>query len=485
MCPSVSGTPITQVTLTRTGGSNGEVSVTLTPDGGTATAGIDYNNTPITVTFANGETSKTVTIPINNDTVYEPTETVNLTLSSPTGGATLGTQTTAVLNIIDNDAVPGVLSFSNAAYNINENGTPVTQVTINRTGGSDGAVSATVTLSNGTATAGSDYVATPITVNFANGETSKTVTIPIINDTVLENTETINLTLTNLTGGATINDAQKSAIVNILDDDFKPTLTVNFNPQQVNEGNTIQGTVTRNTDTIQPLTVTLVNSENSQITVPTTVTIPVGATSANFNITAVDDTLIELPKNYTIIASASGFVSGQNTVAIIDNDAVSLSLTFDPNNINENGGKVLATVTRNIVTDTPLEVQLSSSDTTEATTPQAVIIPANQASVTFEIQGVDDTILDGTQPVIITAKPTYTGTNLAIDAGQATANLNVTDNESPSLNLTVDKNIISETGTATATITRNTATTEALTVTLTSGDTTEATVPNTVTIPVG
>ncbi|MFO0291598.1 MAG: Calx-beta domain-containing protein, partial [bacterium] len=361
----------------------------------------------------------------------------------------------------------------------------VTQVTINRTGGSDGAVSATVTLSNGTATAGSDYVATPITVNFANGETSKTVTIPIINDTVLENTETINLTLTNLTGGATINDAQKSAIVNILDDDFKPTLTVNFNPQQVNEGNTIQGTVTRNTDTIQPLTVTLVNSENSQITVPTTVTIPVGATSANFNITAVDDTLIELPKNYTIIASASGFVSGQNTVAIIDNDAVSLSLTFDPNNINENGGKVLATVTRNIVTDTPLEVQLSSSDTTEATTPQAVIIPANQASVTFEIQGVDDTILDGTQPVIITAKPTYTGTNLAIDAGQATANLNVTDNESPSLNLTVDKNIISETGTATATITRNTATTEALTVTLTSGDTTEATVPNTVTIPVG
>ncbi|AKE63138.1 Alkaline phosphatase [Microcystis aeruginosa NIES-2549] len=478
------GTPITQVTLTRTGGSNGEVSVTLTPDGGTATAGSDYNNTPITVTFANGETSKTVTIPINNDTVYEPTETVNLTLSSPTGGATLGTQTTAVLNIIDNDAVAGVLSFSNATYNINENGTPVTQVTINRTGGSDGAVSATVTLSNGTATAGSDYVANPITVNFANGETSKTVTIPIINDTVLENTETINLTLTNLTGGATINDAQKSAIVNILDDDFKPTLTVNINPQQVNEGNTIQGTVTRNTDTTQPLTVTLVNSENSQITVPTTVTIPVGATSANFNITAVDDTLIELPKNYTIIASAAGFVSSSNTVAVTDNDGVNLTLTIS-GGISENGGKILATVTRNIVTNTPLEVQLSSSDTTEATTPQTVIIPANQASVTFEIQGVDDTILDGNQLVIITAKPTYTGTNLAIDAGQATANLNVTDNESPSLTLTLDKNIISETGTATATITRNTATTEALTVTLTSGDTTEATVPNTVTIPVG
>jgi len=359
--------------------------------------------------------------------------------------------------------VPGVLSLSQANYTVNENGTPVNQVTVIRTGGSSGEVSVTLTLSDGTAIAPDDYTNTPITVNFANGETSKTVTIPIINDTVLENTETINLTLTNPTGGATINDAQKIAIINILDDDFKPTLTVIINPQQVTEGNSIQGTVTRNTDTTQPLTVTLVNSENSQITVPNTVTIPVGATSANFNITAVDDTLIELPKNYTIIASAAGFVSSSNTVAVIDNDGVNLTLTLAANSISENGGKVQATVTRNIVTNTPLEIQLSSSDTTEATVPQTVIIPANQASATFEIKGVDDTILDGTQGVIITAKPTYTGTNITVDAGQATANLNVTDNESPSLTLTLDKNIISETGTATATITRNTPTTEALT----------------------
>jgi hypothetical protein len=479
------GTPVVAVTVTRTGGSDGAVSAIINLRDGTAKAPSDYNNSPITVNFADGETSKNVTIPINNDTVYEPTETVNLTLSNPTNGAILGTQTTAVLSIIDNDSVPGILSFSNAIYDINENGTPVTQVTINRTGGSDGAISAQILLTNGTATSGSDYVATPITVNFANGETSKTVTIPIINDTVLENTETINLTLTNPTGGATINDAQKSAIVNILDDDFKPTLTVNINSQQVNEGNTIQGTVTRNTDTTAPLTVTLVNSESSQITVPTTVTIPAGATSATFNITAVDDTLIELPKNYTIIASASGFISGQNTVAVIDNDGVILTLTLAANSISENGGKAIATVTRNIITNTPLEVQLSSSDTTEATVPTSVIIPANQASATFEIQGVDDTILDGIQAVVVTAKPTYTGTNITVDAGQATATLNVTDNESPSLTLTLDQNIISETGIATATITRNTPTTEALTVNLTSSDTTEATTPQTVTIPIG
>ncbi|WP_218653149.1 ELWxxDGT repeat protein [Nostoc sp. TCL26-01] len=478
------GTPINQVTVVRSGLTSTAVSATIQLSNGTATAPADYTNTPITVNFAAGETSRTVPIPIINDSVLEATETVNLTLTNPIAGATLGTQKTAILNIVDNDAVPGVVQFSNTSYSINENGTPVTAVTLTRTGGSDGAVSVTVNLSNGTATAGNDYYNSPITVNFVDGETSRTVTIPIIDDSNLESSETINLSLTNPTNGATVG-SQNSAVVNIIDNDFKPTLTVNIVGEQVTEGNTIQGTVTRNTDTTTPLTVTLVNSDNTQITVPTTVTIPVGANSVNFSITAVDDNLIELPKNYSIIASAPGFISGSDSVGVIDNDAVTLSLTIDTTNINENGGKAIATLTRNIITDIPLVVQLSSSDTTEATVPATVTIAANQASATFEIQGIDDTIVDGTQAVSITAKPTYTNTDVAVQTGNATANLNIIDNESPSLKLTIDRDFISETGTATATITRNTNTTSELVVTLNSSDTTEATVPNTVTIAAG
>ncbi len=478
------------ITLTRTNGSDGEVSVILTPSNGSAIAGEDYTNTPITVTFANGETSKTVTIPLINDSIYEPTETVNLTLSNPTGGATLGTQQTAILTIIDNDAVPGVIQFSNATYSVNENGTPVTAVTLTRSNGSDGAVSVRINLTNGTATAPSDYNNTAITVNFANGETSKTVTIPIIDDSIFEATETINLSLSNPTNGVTIG-SQNSAIVNIIDNDFKPTLTVNISSEQVTEGNIIQGTVTRNTDTTDPLTVTLVSSDNTQLTVPTTITIPAGSNSVNFNLNAVDDTLIELAKNYTIIATAQGFVSGSDTLAIIDNDAVTLTLDISlpsqggSGGIYENGGKATATVTRNLVTDTPLQVQLSSSNTAAATVPATVIIPANQASATFEIQAIDNTILDGTKSVTITAKPTYTATNTALPTGNATANINIIDNESPSLKVVIDKDVISETGTATATITRNTNTSSDLIVTLNSSDTTEATVPNTVTIAAG
>ena len=97
------GTTINEITINRTEGSTGEVSIVLNLTDGTATAGSDYDGTPITITFADGETSKTVDIPIVDDTLYEGDETLNLTLSNPTNGATIGTQTTASLTIIDNN----------------------------------------------------------------------------------------------------------------------------------------------------------------------------------------------------------------------------------------------------------------------------------------------------------------------------------------------------------------------------------------------
>jgi len=98
------GVPVTQITLTRTGSSTGSASVTLTSTDGTATKGSDYVSNPLVVTFANGETIKTVTIPIINDTLIDGNETVNLKITNPTFGAILGTQSTATLKIIDDDA---------------------------------------------------------------------------------------------------------------------------------------------------------------------------------------------------------------------------------------------------------------------------------------------------------------------------------------------------------------------------------------------
>jgi Ca2+-binding RTX toxin-like protein len=212
------GTPIYTVTLIRTGGSDGEVSAQVNLSNGTAVAPDDYSNSSIVVSFANGETLKTVTIPVVNDTIYEGNETVNLTLSNPTGGATLGTQTTATLTIVDNELPPAELSFNQAIYSVNEDGTPIVAVTVIRAGNSNGTVSAKVNLSNGTAVAPDDYNSNSIVVTFNNGETAKTVTIPVVDDLIVESTETINLTLADPTNGAILG-TQTTATLNIVDND--------------------------------------------------------------------------------------------------------------------------------------------------------------------------------------------------------------------------------------------------------------------------
>ena len=66
-----------------------------------------------TVSFANGDTaSKTVSIPIINDGAVEPSETVNLALSNPTGGATVGTPGSAVLTIVDDDSTSPAITVT-------------------------------------------------------------------------------------------------------------------------------------------------------------------------------------------------------------------------------------------------------------------------------------------------------------------------------------------------------------------------------------
>ena len=112
---------------------------------------------------------------------------------------------------------PGRLAFSQPTYNVNENGVNAT-IQVTRTGGSDGAVSVNYFTSNGTATAGSDYTTASGVLNFADGETSRTFTIPISNDNTVEGNETVNLALNNPTGGASLGTV-RNATLTIIDND--------------------------------------------------------------------------------------------------------------------------------------------------------------------------------------------------------------------------------------------------------------------------
>jgi hypothetical protein len=93
------------VTAQLSASSDATVTVTYATSNGTASAGSDYTARSGTLTFEPGQTSKTFTIPIANDTSDEPNETVSLTLTSPSNAA-LGTPSSATLTIIDDDGRP-------------------------------------------------------------------------------------------------------------------------------------------------------------------------------------------------------------------------------------------------------------------------------------------------------------------------------------------------------------------------------------------
>lgn len=110
--PETAGQATIQVT--RTGGSQGEVRVDYATGDGTATAGSDYDATQGTLVLAEGVTQQTFTIPIHDDTDVEGNQTIQLSLANPTNGSALGSQSTAVLTIVDNEAAYGPGTFKDS-----------------------------------------------------------------------------------------------------------------------------------------------------------------------------------------------------------------------------------------------------------------------------------------------------------------------------------------------------------------------------------
>jgi hypothetical protein len=220
------------ITIVRTGGNQGTVSVDYAVTSNTATAGSDFEAISGTLTFASKETSKTFTVKIMNDSSTEGTETATITLSKPTNSGIIGSPSTASISISDDETsssassagatasvssnANGIISIAATTYGVLENVGTLT-VTINRASGTTGTVGVNYATSNGTGTAGNDYVASNGTLSFAAGETSKTFTVTINDDTNVDGAKTFNITLSNPTGNATL--ATTTALATIFDNE--------------------------------------------------------------------------------------------------------------------------------------------------------------------------------------------------------------------------------------------------------------------------
>jgi hypothetical protein len=212
---------VATIIVSRTFGTVDGGSVDFATSSDTATAGSDFTTTSGTLTFGPGETIKSFTVPIINDVTDENTETVNLTLSNPTG-FTLGTRSTAILRILDNDPAPTV-SISDATVGEGDGDFTDIQFQLNLSAVSGKTVSVRYNTFAISAMAGFDFVAQfSRTVTFNPGETTKTITISVIGDTTAEPNETFQVTLS-LPTNVTI--ADNTGIGTIIDDDALLLLT--------------------------------------------------------------------------------------------------------------------------------------------------------------------------------------------------------------------------------------------------------------------
>lgn len=199
-------------TITRDGGSTGEATVDFAATFGTADADDIVGTLPSgTLTFAAGETAKTVTITVAGDTVRESDETIALTLTNATGGATIA-DAEATGTILNDDGTPPSVSIGDVSVVEGDSGQTLATFTITRTGGSDAFSVAYETMSN-TATAGSDFVGASGRVEFAAGQETATVSIAVNGDTVREGNEKFYVALSDATNGATLTDSLGEATI--------------------------------------------------------------------------------------------------------------------------------------------------------------------------------------------------------------------------------------------------------------------------------
>jgi len=191
------------IPIYRLGSTVGIASVDfMTTTNGTAKPFGRYDPVTNTVFFDPGQTVQNAFIPINNDKQVLGDQTVTMVLASPTN-TLLSTPAAATLTIIENSTAPGTLEFSSPSYVVSENGTNA-YLNVLRTNGVTGVVTVDYFTRDGTAVAGLKYAATNGTLVFADGETSKTIVVPIIQVPAVTGNETFSVTLTNATGGAAL-----------------------------------------------------------------------------------------------------------------------------------------------------------------------------------------------------------------------------------------------------------------------------------------
>nr|WP_287232236.1 FG-GAP-like repeat-containing protein [Microcystis sp. Msp_OC_L_20101000_S702] len=418
-----SGTTNAVFTVSLSSAASTVVSVDYATANGTATAGTDYTAIPTTtLTFNPGETSKTITVPVNGDNQVELNETFflnlsnlqangsNVTLADNQGQGTINNDDSASIAITDVTITEGNSGTTNAVFTVTLSNAVDTAVTVN------------YATADGTATTtDNDYTAiaaTPLIFNA--GETSKTITVAVNGDTKVESNETFFVNLSNLqTNGRNVTLADNQGQGTILNDDTSVTLAVS--PSSVTEDGTsnLIYIFTRTGVTSNALTVNYsiggtATNGTDYTSIPTSVTFAANSTTATVTVDPTADTTVEADETVALTLTAgTDYTIGTTTpvTGTITNDDLilpSITLAISPSSVTEDGTSNLIYIfIRTGDTTNPLTVNYSIGGTATNGTdytllPTSVTFEANSAIATVTVDSTADTIVESDETVILT-----------------------------------------------------------------------------------
>ena len=490
-----SGTTNATFTLTLSHPSSQPITVNYaTADGTATTADLDYNAATVTVTFAPGETSKTVNVAVVGDIKSENPETFTVNLSNATNATITKAQG---VGTITNDDLP-IITLAATDSDAGETAIGVTPnpgtFTLTRTGDLTQAITVNYTLS-GSATNGTDYSSLPGTVNFAAGDSTAIVTVTPTDDNIFEGTETAILTLTTGTGYAL--NLTTSAAVNIADNDL-PSISLAVSPASVVEDglSNLVYTFTRTGTTANALTVNYTVSGNAtfntdytqtgadSFTATTgTITFAAGSSTATLTVDPTADTTVETDETVVLtLATAPGYTIGtpaavtgtitnddSSALPVISVAATDASAAETATGITANPGQF--TLTRlggNINQAVTVNYTLTGTATngTDYTSlPTSVTFAAGSSTAIVTLTPTNDTIFEATETAILTLA---TGTGYTFSTTNRAATVNITDNDlQPTINLSANQTIVegnTNPQNVSYTVTLSNASTQAITV---------------------
>lgn len=466
-------------TVSRTGTATGVQTIDYATSSGTATSGSDFTAATGTLTFQTTDTSKTVTVSTSDDSTAESAETFNLTLSGPTGGASLG-DGVAVGTLNDNDGGGSTTVYSIAPSSATEGGTIT--FTVSRTGTAVGTETIQYATSSGTATSGTDFTAASNTLTFLTSDTSKTFTVNTTQDTTYEGNETLTATLSANSAG-TIGTANGTGTIN--EDDTAPSFAVAAS--SATEGGTITFTVTKAGATALAHAVNYASSsgtatQGTDFTGATgTLNFASGDTTRTFTVNTTQDSSVE--GNETLTVTLSGPTAGATigtataTGTIIDDDGGSTAVYSIANASATEGGSITFTVSR---TGTPVGVETIQYATSSGTATSGTDFTAASGTLTFQTSDTSKTFtVSTTGDTTYEANETLTATLSSASAGtisQATATGTINNNDTaPSFAINNSSATEGSSVTFTVTKTGSTALTHAVNYATSSGTATSGT----------